>query len=66
MIILGLFAVFLLALLNAAPVAFFAMLFLGNIGHNLSFVALLPGAIAIKFIASNVFSLPVNVKVNEK
>lgn len=58
MFLIGLLAILLLALVNAAPVAFFAMLFLGNIGHNFSFLALLPGAIAVKFVLHNVLQGP--------
>lgn len=37
-----------LALIIALPLAFFGMLFLGNVGVHLGFWACLPGAIAIK------------------
>lgn len=53
MILAGLFAVVIFALINAAPLAFAAMLFSGNIGlENLGFLDLLPGAFAV-LIAKN-------------
>lgn len=54
--IAGILAVVILAILLAAPLTFFAMLFLGNIGVNLGFWALLPGAIALKIVATNISS----------
>lgn len=58
MVLVGLIAILLLAVINAAPLAFFAMLFLGNIGVHLSFLAVLPGAIALKFFNHNVLQGP--------
>lgn len=58
MILIGLLAVFALALINAAPLAFFAMLFLGNLdaGVNYGFLALLPGAMAVKALSGNLIT----------
>jgi len=58
MILAGLLMMALLAVLNAAPLAFCAMLFLGNVGVNLSFLAVLPGALAVKFAMHNIISAP--------
>jgi hypothetical protein len=58
MIIVGLFAILFLAAFNAVPLAFFAMLFLGNIGVHLSFLAIFPAAIALKFFNHNVLTAP--------
>lgn len=58
MIIAGLIAIFLLAVINATPLAFFAMLFLGNLGLHFSFLAMLPGAVALKFYSNNMLQAP--------
>jgi hypothetical protein len=58
MFLVGLLAILLLAVINASPLAFFAMIFLGNIGVHLSFLAVLPGAIALKFFNHNVVQGP--------
>lgn len=53
MIVAGLIAVVIFAFINAAPLAFAATLFAGNIGlENLGFWELLPGAFAL-LIAKN-------------
>lgn len=59
MLLAGLFAVLVLAFLNAVPVTFFTMLFLGNLGVNLGFWALLPGAMALNILKNSVFTVPV-------
>lgn len=53
-IIIGLFIVLLLSALNAVPLAFLSMLFLGNVGWNIGFLDLLPGAMAVHIIKNNV------------
>ena len=53
-LIAGILAVVILAVILAAPLTFFAMLFLGNIGVNLGFWALLPGAIAVRILTTSV------------
>lgn len=58
MFLLGLIVIALIVFLNAAPLAFFAMLFLGNFGVHASFLAFLPGAVAVKFISHNIISAP--------
>lgn len=50
----GFLILILLAALNAAPLAFLVMLFAGNIGWNVGFLDLLPGAMAIHIIKNNV------------
>lgn len=50
------FVIFMLAVLNALPLTFFIMLFLGNIGVHLGFLDLLPGAIAIHIIKNSVIT----------
>lgn len=52
-ILAALVLVILIAVLIAAPLAFLAMLFLGNIGVHLGFWQLLPGALALKIALSN-------------
>lgn len=41
------------AVLVAAPLTFFAMLFAGNMGWNLGFWTLFPGAVAVKLVTTN-------------
>lgn len=48
-----LFAIVVMACILAAPLTFFAMLFLGNIGVNLGFWQLLPGAVAIRIATTS-------------
>lgn len=62
MLLFGLVALALLVVINAAPLAFFLMLFLGNVGLNYSFLAILPAAIAIKCIATNILAVPEKTK----
>lgn len=47
MIIIAVVLLGLLVIANAVPLAWAAMLFLGNIGVHLSFWAVLPGAVAL-------------------
>lgn len=47
-LIFTMLAVVVMSCFLAAPLAFFTMLFLGNIGMNLSFLTLFPGAIAVR------------------
>ncbi len=54
MIVIGLLAVVLFAICLAAPLTFFTMLFLGNLGIHLGFVELLPGAIALRIATTSV------------
>lgn len=49
----ALIALILIAGFVAAPLAFFTMLFLGNLGLHLSFISVLPGAMAVKIITTN-------------
>lgn len=58
MVIIGLIILLIMAFMNAAPLTFFAMLFFGNLGLHISFLALLPGAMAVKFISHNIVQLP--------
>lgn len=58
MIVAGLILIFILAVINAAPLAFFTMLFLGNVGVNLSFWSILPAALAAKILSHNIIQLP--------
>lgn len=58
MFLIGLLAILFLAVVNAAPLAFFAMLFLGNIGLEYSFITVLPAAIAFKFAFNNILQAP--------
>lgn len=46
----------LVVLFNALPLAFFGMLFLGNLGFHLSFGTSLLGALAVKFTHHSIFS----------
>ena len=59
MVIAGLIVILFLAAFNAVPLAFFAMLFLGNVGVHLSFLAVYPGAVALKFFQNSVLTGPV-------
>lgn len=59
MFLVGLLAILFLATVNAAPLAFFTMLFLGNIGQHFSYLAVLPGAVAFKFAFQNILQAPV-------
>lgn len=55
----GLLAVvllFIVAAVLALPAAFFLMLFLGNLGLHLSFIACLPGAMVIAALKSTTSS----------
>lgn len=56
MILVGILVLAMLAVLNAAPLTFFLMLFLGNVGVHLGFLDLLPGAIVIYLIKNNVIT----------
>lgn len=58
MFLLGLLVILFMAIINAVPLAFFTMLFLGNIGLHLSFLAILPGALAAKCLWTNLVSAP--------
>jgi len=58
MILIGLIAIAILTAINAAPLAYFAMLFAGNVGLHLSFISLLPGAVAIKLIGHDIVAPP--------
>lgn len=58
MVLLGLILYGMLALINALPLAFFGMLFLGNLGLHLSFIAVLSGSIAVKLVGHNIIQLP--------
>lgn len=49
-IITGLIALFILGVIVSAPLAWFAMLFLGNIGVDWGFLTILPGAVAVNLI----------------
>lgn len=54
MVVLVAFLLFIVLLaLHVVPLAFFGMLFLGNLGLHFSFWTCLPGAIAIKIALSN-------------
>lgn len=53
MIIVGLILLALVTVLNALPLAYVGMLFLGNLDSHIGFIELLPGAIALKLITSN-------------
>lgn len=44
-----------LAILNSVPLTFLVMLFLGNLGVHVGFLALLPGAMAVYVIKNNIF-----------
>lgn len=50
---MALIAFALLVLIFATPTAFFGMLFLGNLGINISFIGCLPGAIALRGIMAS-------------
>lgn len=50
--LLAVIMLFALATLLALPAAFFLMLFLGNLGVHLSFIACLPGALVIAALKS--------------
>lgn len=52
--VVGFLVVVLLAVLNALPLTYVAMLFAGNIGLNYGFLTLLPGAIALKLALHSV------------
>lgn len=52
-LLFGLISFLILALIYAAPLSFFAMLFLGNLGLHLSFMTVLPGAMAAKALFGN-------------
>lgn len=54
-VLVGFLAMVILAVLNALPLTYVAMLFAGNIGLNYSFLTLLPGAIAVKLTLHSVF-----------
>lgn len=60
MLLVGLLIMAILAVLNAAPLTFFTMLFVGNLGAHIGFLELLPGAIAIFTIKNNIFSFTQN------
>lgn len=51
----GILAIVIFAILNAVPLAFFSMLFFGNVGWNISFLGVLPGAMAIYCIKNSIF-----------
>lgn len=51
----GIFIMVILAFFNAAPLAFFSMLFFGNVGWNIGFLGVLPGAIAVYCIKNSIF-----------
>lgn len=55
MLLLSIVIIAFLAVLNAAPLAFFAMLFFGNVGWQVGFLDLLPGAIAIYCVKNSLF-----------
>lgn len=54
--IIGLIVLVVVATIIATPAAFFGMLFLGNLGINLSFWAVLPGAIALRCVSTNLLN----------
>lgn len=56
MILIGLLIMTVLAVLNSIPLTFLVMLFLGNLGVHVGFLALLPGAMAVYVIKNNIFS----------
>lgn len=56
MFLLGLITIAVINVVNASPLAFFAMLFAGNVGFHLGFLELLPAALAIKFVGHNIIS----------
>lgn len=60
--IIGLIVLAIVATVIAAPAAFFGMLFLGNLGVNLSFWAVLPGAIALRCVTTNLFNTNIKTK----
>ncbi len=53
MLVFGLLVVVLFACALAAPLTFFTMLFLGNVGVHLGFMELLPGAIALRIATTS-------------
>ncbi len=53
MLLFGLILVVVFACLLAAPLTFFTMLFLGNLGVHLGFMELLPGAIALRIATTS-------------
>lgn len=61
MVLASLLLLAFIVLVNALPLAFFGMLFLGSLGHHLSFGTSILGALAVKFVNHNVFS-PTNKK----
>jgi hypothetical protein len=56
MIITGLLIMVVFAILNSIPLTYVAMLFAGNIGLNYGFLALLPGAMAVKFALATIIT----------
>lgn len=52
-LLVALLAIVAMSAILAAPLAFFTMLFLGNVGVNLGFWALLPGAIALRIATTS-------------
>lgn len=59
MVLLALLMMVFFAALVAAPLTFFAMLFLGNIGIHIGFIELLPGAMALRMLTAS-FSVKEN------
>lgn len=62
-VIAGLLALAILTLINAAPVAWLAMLTLGNLGHSFGFLDILPGAAAVHLLKNSVFTYNKDRKV---
>ncbi len=54
MILSGFIVLLIMAALGAVPLTFFGMLFMGNIGHHIGFIDLLPGAMAVNIALGSV------------
>lgn len=48
-----------LTIINSIPVAFFGMLFLGNLGTDLGFLDIFPGAVALNILKNSLVSYKV-------
>jgi hypothetical protein len=55
-VLFGLILIAILAVLNAVPLTFFAMLFFGNVGWSVGFLDLIPGAMAVLLIKQNLIT----------
>lgn len=65
-VIAGLIALIIIAVLNAAPIAFLGTLFLGNLGFShLGFLDLLPGAMVFMIAKNNLFNINLS-NLNQK